>query len=171
LAFEPSAFERGGVEVGVLRGSVGASKLDGWRRRGWLRAWLARRLEASVEAFAARVGDRLCIVAGDRGRAEAERLIDRLRTGRPAPTGHEAEVAPLGTERFASFSVDLAALYDGTRHAAPDWLEEGEGFAAVKLRWRLPASGVLVADADHLRISIRLRPRLLAGAAARILAK
>jgi hypothetical protein len=169
LAFERGAFERGGIQVGVLRGSVGASRLDAWRKRGWMRAWLARRLESGVEAFAARVGQRLCIVAGDRGRAEAERLIDRLRTGKPAPTGHEEEVAPLGAHRFASFSVDLAALYDGTRHAAPDWMTEGERFASVRLRWRLPASGVLVADADHVRVSVRLRPRLLAGAVARIL--
>ena len=170
LTLERSAFERGGIQVSVLRGSVGPSKLESWRQHGWLRAWLAARLESGIEAFGARVENRLCIVGGDRGRAEAERLLDRLRIGRPAATGHEAEVAPLGSERLASFSVDLAALHDGTRHTAADWLENGDRLEKVKLRWRLPASGVLVADHDHLRLSLRLRPRLLAGAAARILA-
>ena len=102
-------------------------------------------------------------------RAETERFLDNIVSGKSGRNEHSAEVDPLFKSRLVSVSADLAALFDGCREAAPLWNENGRALRTMALRWRLPVAAAVTVEGGALRICLRVPPRMLADAAAKIL--
>ncbi|MHC5031294.1 MAG: hypothetical protein ACYTGU_10600 [Planctomycetota bacterium] len=169
LEWTAEAFKRSGVRVGAIRGRLSRQRLLEWRRGGTVFfATLGVLLRAPAACYVAVVEDKLCIVTGHGARYEMERAIDHLQKGAPVDNDHNVEVASLFPQRLAAVSVDLAALFDGTREAATYWHPQGRNLRELSLRWRLPASVAVTAEGGALRAAIRIRPIMLAEAAAAI---
>lgn len=169
LEWTAESFRRGDVRVGAIRGRLSRQRLLEWRRGGHLFfATLGVMLRAPAACYVAVVDDKLCIVGGHGARYEMERAIDHLQKGAPVDNDHNLEVVSLFPQRLAAVSVDLAALFDGTREAAPHWHPDGRKLRDLSLRWRLPAAVAVTAEGGALRVAIRVRPTMLAEAAAAI---
>ncbi|MHC4133849.1 MAG: hypothetical protein ACYS0K_02570 [Planctomycetota bacterium] len=169
LEWTAASFQRSGVRVGAIRGRLSRDRLLEWRRGGSVFfATLGVLLRAPATCYVAVVGDKLCIVTGHGARDEMERAIDHLQKGAPVDNDHNLEVVSLFPQRLAAASVDLAALFDGTREAATYWHPQGRNLRDLSLRWRLPASVAVTAEGGALRAAIRVRPTMLAEAAAAI---
>jgi hypothetical protein len=169
LEWTAEAFKRSGVRVGAIRGRLSRQRLLEWRRGGNVFfATLGVLLRAPAACYVAVVEDKLCIVTGHGARYEMERAIDHLQKGAPVDNDHNLEVVSLFPQRLAAVSVDLAALFDGTREAATYWHPQGRNLRDFSLRWRLPASVAITAEGGALRAAIRIRPTLVAEAAAAI---
>jgi hypothetical protein len=172
LEWSAESFKRSGVRVGAIRGRLSRDRLLEWRRTGTvLYATLGTMLRGPAACYVAVVEDKLCIVAGHGARYEMERAIDHLQKGAPVDNDHNLEVVSLFPQRIAAVSVDLAALFDGTREAAAYWHPQGRNLRDLSLRWRLPASVAVTTEGGALRAAIRIRPTMLAEAAATIEAR
>jgi len=172
LEWSAESFERSGVRVGAVRGRLSRDRLLEWRRSGSVCfATLGVLLRAPASCYVAVVDKKLCIVAGHGARYEMERTIDHLQKGAPVDNDHNLEVASLFPQRLAAVSVDLAALFDGTREAGIHWHPNGRNLRDLSLRWRLPAALAITSEGGALRAAIRVRPTMLAEAAAAIEAR
>jgi hypothetical protein len=172
LEWSASSFERSGVRVGAIRGRLSRDRLLEWRRGGSVfLSTLGVLLRAPVACYVAVVENKLCIVTGHGARYEMERVIDHLQRGAPVENDHNLEVVSLFPQRLAAVSVDLAALFDGTREAAVHWHPNGRNLRDLSLRWRLPASMAITAEGGALRAALRVRPTMLAEAATAIEAR
>jgi len=172
LEWTAKSFERSGVRVGAIRGRLSRDRLLEWRRGGNIfLATLGVLLRAPAACYVAVVEDKLCIVTGHGARYEMERVIDHLQRGAPVDNDHHLEVVSLFPQRLAAVSVDLAALFDGTREAAVHWHPNGRNLRDLSLRWRLPASMAITAEGGALRAAFRVRPTMLAEAATAIEAR
>ncbi len=170
LDWKPAAFERSGVQVGAITGNISRSRLQEWRDKGLVASTLSVLLRGPVIGYAATVSDKLCIVIGQTARPATERFIDHLRNGRPADNDHNLEAATLFPYRLAAASVNLAALFDGCREAAPYWHPQGRALKGMSLRWRLPASIAVTLEGGAIRCALRVRSTQMAEAAAKIAA-
>jgi hypothetical protein len=169
LEWTAESFKRSGVRVGAIRGRLGRDRLLKWRREGNIFfSTLGVLLRAPAVCYVAVVEDKLCIVTGHGARDEMERAIDHLQKGAPVDNDHNVEVVNLFPQRLAAVSVDLAALFDGTREAATYWHPKGRNLRDLSLRWRLPASVAVTAEGGALRAAIRVRPTMMAEAAVAI---
>jgi len=168
LDWKPDAFDRNGVSVGAITGNISRSRLQEWRGEGVLASTLSVLLRGPVICYVTTVSDKLCIVVGQTARPETERFIDHLRNGRASDNDHNLEAATLFPYRLAAASVDLAALFDGCREAAPYWHPQGRALKPLSLRWRLPASIAVTIEGGALRCAVRVRSAQLAEATAKI---
>ena len=125
-------------------------------------------MHGPVMAYVAIKEGKLCMVFGQRAREETERFLDAIAYGKPGGNEHSAEVDPLFRKRLVSASVDVAALFDGVREAAPLWDKHGRALRSIALRWRLPVAAAVTVEGGALRLAVRFPPRMLAEAAARI---
>ncbi|MHC4547532.1 MAG: hypothetical protein ACYTEZ_02045 [Planctomycetota bacterium] len=172
LDWAPKVFERNGVRVNAIRGQISRKRLLAWRRSGEVfPAVLGVLMRGPVTCYVAVVDDKLCLVIGPSARTDAERYIDHLQKGSPLDNDHNVEVVSLFPQRLAAVSVDLAGLFNGTRAAAPFWHPNGRVLRDMTLRWRLPASVAVTSEGGALRIAVRVRPAMIAEAAARISAR
>jgi len=172
LEWTPDAFRRAGVKVGVITGHVSRRRIREWRNQGVAKATASFLMRGPVAAYVAMVDDKLCLLIGGHARTDTERFLDALVSGgHPARNEHHAEVDPLFLERLASASVDLAALFDGSREAAPFWCENGLALRDLALRWRLPAAAAVTIEGGALRFAVRVQPRQMAEVAAKIVAQ
>jgi len=172
LDWTPEAFSRGDRKVGVITGHISRKRLLAWRQPGAiLPATMSVLLHGPVFCYVVFAGDKLCLVAGVRSRAEMERLIDRL--GDDTAPGEDPLVirTAMFKHRLAALSVDLAALFNGSREAAPYWHPRGHTLRHVRLRWRLPVALELTSEGGALRLAARLPPEELARAAALLMEK
>ncbi len=159
LEWTPQTFERAGRPVGAVVGSLSRTRILAWRESGNAAlATLSVFLAGPTVAHIAVLDDKLVVVGGAGGQADAVRALDHLETGSARDNDHNREIAPLFGERLASASVDLAALFDGCREAAPFWHENGRVLRKTALRWRLPASIAITVEAEALRVALRIRP-------------
>ncbi|HEX5138590.1 MAG TPA: hypothetical protein VFY93_16580 [Planctomycetota bacterium] len=169
LAWQPNAFECKGVTVGMVEGNLSRSRLLSWRHGGnLLLSTLAVLSSGPVVAYAAIVGDKLCVAIGPKSRADMELLVEHLQRGTPVDNEHATEVTSLFPQRLAAVSGDLGAIFDGCVEAAPYWREEWSGLRTAALRSPIPASGAVTVEGGALRVALNVRPALVAEAIARL---
>ncbi len=168
LEWKPDAFERHGTGVGAITGHVSRTRLQEWRNGGLVESTLSVLLRGPVVGYAATVSDKLCIVIGPRARPEAERFIDHLRSGRPTDNDLNLEAGTLFPYRLGAATINLAALFDGCREAAPYWHPQGRALKDLSLRWRMPAAAAVTIEGGALRCAVRVRASQVAEAAAKI---
>ena len=164
LEWRPGVFERQGISVGTVTGHISRTRLRELRSGNIFASTLSVLLRGPVVTYVAVADEKLCIIVGQRARGTAERFLDHIKQG----TAVDVEMSSLFPKRIAAMSIDLAALFDGTRGAAHYWHSNGRALKQLALRWRLPASVAVTVEGGALRISARIRPRLLADAAAKI---
>jgi len=170
VTWTPASFERQGVPVAQLSCTLPPENLEKLRAGSPVLATIATLRGGRIELALARCRDLALLAAGSRARAELERLLDHVQGGPPAGNEHIEEADALFTKRVAACSVNLAALYDGCRGAAPTWTGRPEALQKLSLRWRLPAAVAATVDGGILRVAARLPARRVAEAAASVLA-
>ncbi|MHC4958104.1 MAG: hypothetical protein ACYTGN_06985 [Planctomycetota bacterium] len=171
LEFTPGVISEGDTAVGTITGHLSRKRLAQWRKEGLLNSSASMMLRGPIAAYVAVADDKLCLLVAKQERSETKRFVEMLKK-RSQPGGAHATTADsLLHKRLASFSVDLAALYDGCRKSAPFWHEHGDALRELTLRWRLPVSGAIGIEGGALRIALRLPPDRLADAAARVLSR
>lgn len=168
LEWMPEVFKHDGVEVGAVTGHVSRKRLAAWRNGDILQSTMSIMMRGPVVAYVAITNGKLCMVFGQHARRETERFLDAIAAGKPGGNEHSAEVDPLFRTRLVSASVDVAALFDGVREAAPLWHERGRALRSIALRWRLPIAAAVTVEGGALRLAVRFTPRMLAEAAARV---
>jgi hypothetical protein len=169
LEWKPEVFSRGGVIVSAIKGHISRKRIMAWRQQGLLRSTLSTKMRGPVVAYVAILDDKLCIVIGQHARSEMERFLDSLLAGKPDKNEHSAAVDTLFRVRLASFSADVAAVFDGCREAGPFWHPKGEALRSLALRWQIPAAAAVTVEGGALRVAVRVPPRMLADAAAKII--
>ncbi|MDH3591567.1 MAG: hypothetical protein OER88_06795, partial [Planctomycetota bacterium] len=169
LRYKAAEFQRHGANVGVVTGHVSHERNLAWRRSKDKRlATLSMILRGPVVMYVARQENKLCWVVGKRSRAVMESLLDRLHSGTSSSTPRDLDIAALFSKRIASFTINLAELFDGLRDAAPYWHPNGARLQNQILRWGIPASGAITVEGDALRVAIRLAPTPMAEAYVRL---
>jgi hypothetical protein len=171
LEFTPGVISRSDTRVDTITGHLSRKRLAQWRKEGLVRASASMMLRGPIAIYVAVVDDKLCLLAAKQERSETKRFVEMLKKRSQPGSGHAAEVDSLLHKRLASFSADLAALYDGCRKSAPIWHEHGDALRELTLRWRLPVSGAVGVEGGALRLALRLPPDRLADAAARVLSR
>ncbi len=165
LQFKRAVFERAGCKVSSIRGSINHERNLAWRRSGGpFLATLSMLLRGPVLMHVARVDNKICVVVGKRSRAAMEALIDQLQSGNASTTAKDLDVSALFPQRLVSCTVDLAALFDGLRDAAPYWHEDGARLQNHRLRWSIPAAFAATVEGDAMRFTLRLAPKSIADA-------
>lgn len=168
LEWMPEVFTHGEVEVSAVTGHFSRHMLMEWRDQGILKATLGMLLRGPVVVYLAVVGDKLCLLAGSSARSEIERFIDALANSVHLGNQHAGDVDPLFRQRLGAVSVDLAALFDGTREAAPFWHKNGQALREIALELRMPVAMAATIEGGALRLACRVPPRMLAEAAAKV---
>jgi len=111
LKFKRGVFKRHGAKVATITGTLDPEVAKTLRASRGLCPMLARFAQGPVTVYVALVGQRLCIVAGERSRPELERLIDRIVGKHPAADQRSAESPQTLLRRSALLArVDLAPL-------------------------------------------------------------
>jgi hypothetical protein len=169
LHWTPDAARRGTISIGVLEGTISRETLQRWREAGALSAFPGAMLRGPVEAYLAIAGNQFCAVAGRNSRPAAERFFDAVLAGASGGNGFANEADALDRFRVAALAVDLAALFDGVRDAAPFWTPAARPLPALRLRARVPLTATLAVEHGALRLSASFNPRLTAALAAKAL--
>jgi len=169
LEWQRNAFECKGVQVGMVEGNLSRSRLLAWRHSGNLTlSTFAVLSSGPAVAYAAVVGDKLCIAVGPKSRGDMELLIEHVQRGTPVDNEHTTEVTSLFPQRLAAISGDLGAIFDGCVEAAPYWREEWSGLRTAALRSPIPASAAVTVEGGALRVAVNVRPGIMAEAVARL---
>jgi len=169
LTWKPDAFSYRGIQVGMITGNVSRPRLIEWRQSGsFLLTTLSVLLRGPAVAYVAVAGDKLCVLVGQKAREDFETVLEHVLRGRPVDNDHNVEVVSLFPQRLAAASVDLAALYNGLRDAAPYWHENGRTLRDLQLRLKIPAAVAVTVEGGALRIAVRVPPPVVAETAARI---
>jgi len=168
LEWKPDIMSRRWVTVGAVTGNLSRRRLKEWRKGGAIAVTAAELLRGPVLAYVGVVDRKLCVLIGQRTRVDVERTFERLRMGKLGDNDHESEVDSLFKVRLASASVDLAKLFGGLRHTGAAWHKDGRRLSDLSMPWRIPAAAAVSIEGGALRIALRVRPGLLAEAAAKI---
>lgn len=111
LKLRRGVFKRHGAKVATITGRLDPEVARTLNASQGLCPMLARFAKGPVTVYVALVGDRLCIVAGERSRPELERLIDRIAAKQPATDQRSAEAPQTLLRQSALLArVDLAPL-------------------------------------------------------------
>lgn len=168
--WEPAVFERHGIAVGALTGQLPRALKEAWEKSGNpMLATLAGVADGPTEAFSGVLKDKVFLVAGHRSRAETERYLDRFIIGAPEQNDHTEFAGRLLHKRVAGVTVDLAALFDGTREAAYLWHKSADRLSDLTLRWPIPGAMAVTVEHGTVRAAVQVRMRAAAQATQRIL--
>ena len=114
------------------------------------------------------VGDKLCLVMGDRARDAGDPFLRHLGGGDAVDNPHRRAVASLLPHRVGAMSFDLGRIYDGCLAAAPFWHADGRLLRNTPLEARIPAAAAFTVEDGALRVALRVEPKAVAAAAHQI---